>query len=317
MGADLLMEKIRIGTRSSKLALWQAHHIADLLQQGGMETEIVAMETKGDKILNVSLSKIGSKGVFTQELEEMLYSGAVDIAVHSAKDMQSHLPEGLELIAFTEREIPNDVLISFDKNINLADPSQDLIIGTSSTRRKAILRRFYPHLSVVESRGNLQTRMKKLEDGHCHALLLAYAGVHRMEYDQHIARMLPLEEFTPAVGQGSIAIEAASTLAPEKKNKIRALTNHPHTEYCLRAERAFLKTLQGGCSIPVFGIAQLENRQLSLTGGIVSLDGKEMIREVLTALPENAEKLGHEMALKVLGLGGDRILAQIKSELNN
>jgi hydroxymethylbilane synthase len=310
------MEKIRIGTRSSKLALWQANYIADLLQQGGMETELVAMETKGDKIQNVSLSKIGSKGVFTQELEEMLHSGAIDIAVHSAKDMQSQLPEGLEIIAFTEREVPNDVLVSFDKNINLADPTKDLIIGTSSTRRRAVLRRLYPHITLVESRGNLQTRMKKMEDGLCHGLLLAYAGVHRMEYDRYIAKVLPLDEFTPAVGQGSIAIEAASSLAVEKREKIRALTNHAATEYCLRAERAFLKILQGGCSIPVFGMARLEGGQLSLTGGIVSLDGQEMIRETLTNHTEKAEQLGHGMALKVLELGGDRILAEIKKQIN-
>jgi hydroxymethylbilane synthase len=310
------MEKIRIGTRSSKLALWQANHIAALLRQGGMEPELVAMETKGDKIQNVSLSKIGSKGVFTQELEEMLHSGAIDIAVHSAKDMQSQLPEGLEIIAFTNREVPNDVLVSFDKNINLADPTKDLIIGTSSTRRRAVLRRLYPHVTLVESRGNLQTRMKKMEDGLCHGLLLAYAGVHRMEYDRYIAKVLPLDEFTPAVGQGSIAIEAASTLAVEKRAKIRMLTNHADTEYCLRAERAFLKVLQGGCSIPVFGMARLEGGQISLTGGIVSLDGSEMIREILTDHAEKAEQLGHNMALKVLELGGDRILAEIKKQIN-
>ena len=206
--------RIKIGTRKSKLALWQAHHVAGLLENAGVETELVTMETKGDKVLDVSISKIGSKGVFTEELEEKLAQGEVDIAVHSAKDMQSRLPEGFEIIAFSEREKVNDVLVS-DREVQLTDST--LTIGTSSTRRVAMLRHYYRHIRVVDMRGNLQTRIQKMKDGACDALLLAYAGVHRMGYDDMIRQSISIAEFTPAVGQGCMAIESHLQLDPAKK----------------------------------------------------------------------------------------------------
>src|SRR5690554_4482100 len=175
------MKRIRIGTRGSKLALYQANHVAGLLKLKGLDTEIVPIETLGDKILDVSISKIGSKGVFTEEIEEQLRAGHIDIGVHSAKDMPSELPDGFELVAFTERELVNDVLVSLDKNITL--DTNPLVVGTSSNRRLATLKRFYPHVKTVAMRGNLQTRVAKMEAGQCQALLLAYAGVHRMGYD--------------------------------------------------------------------------------------------------------------------------------------
>ncbi len=208
--------RIKIGTRGSKLALWQAYYIENLLQKGGIETEIVIIETKGDKILDRSLSKIGSKGVFTQELEDQLRSGVIDIAVHSAKDLQSELDSDFEIIAFTEREHANDVLVSHNSNLSLTS-GESFTVGTSSTRRIAMIRHFYPHIKTVDMRGNLQTRLRKLEEGHCDALLLAYAGVHRMEYDDKIAEHLSLDEFTPAVGQGSVAVECTVLLSVEKK----------------------------------------------------------------------------------------------------
>ena len=207
---------IRIGTRGSKLALWQAHFVEKKLQDGGLATEIVIIETKGDKILDRALSKIGSKGIFTEELEEQLQNGDIDIAVHSAKDLQSDLGEAFEILAFLERERANDVLISHNTSLSLRQ-KEPFVIGTSSTRRTATLRHFYPHLKTVDMRGNLQTRLRKLEEGHCDALLLAYAGVHRMGYDNQIAEYLSLEEFTPAVGQGSVAIECAVSLPTDKK----------------------------------------------------------------------------------------------------
>ncbi|HCX76253.1 MAG TPA: hydroxymethylbilane synthase, partial [Algoriphagus sp.] len=246
------MRKIKIGTRGSKLALWQAYHVEDLLKKSGLESEIVIIDTKGDQILDVSISKIGSKGVFTQELEDQLLDGRIDIAVHSAKDMQSNLPEGFEIIAFTEREKENDVLLSHKKGINLKDVSQPLVLGTSSTRRVATLKHFYPHVKTVEVRGNLQTRIRKMEEGLCDALLLAFAGVHRMGYDDQIVEELSLEEFTPAVGQGSVAIEVATILDSEIKNQLIQACNHQETSLKLRAERAYLRVLEGGCSIPVF-----------------------------------------------------------------
>lgn len=306
------MEKIKIGTRGSKLALWQAYHIEELLKKGGVESEIITIDTKGDKILDVSIAKIGSKGVFTEEIEEQLAQGTIDIAVHSAKDMQSELPEGFELIAFTKREIVNDVLASHKSGISLKD---NLVVGTSSTRRVALLKRFYPHIKTVAVRGNLQTRIRKMEEGACDALLLAYAGVHRMEYEAMIQERLSLDEFTPAVGQGSVAVEVATSLDPDKKALIKKLVNDEDTASRLHCERAFLKKLQGGCSIPVFGLAELDNNQLTFTGGIVSLDGKEMIKKSISGAKENAEQLGTKLAEAVLEAGGDRILAEIKGQL--
>ncbi len=306
---------IRIGTRGSALALWQAHYIAGLLTKGGLESEIVIIETKGDKILDKSLAKIGSKGVFTAELEEALRRGDIDIAVHSAKDMQSELPEDLEIIAFTEREIVNDVVISFNKEVSLTD-GKPWIVGTSSTRRIAMLKHYHPHIRTVDMRGNLQTRMQKLSDGHCEAILLAYAGVHRMNYDTSIVDKLPLHAFTPAVGQGSVAIESARSLDAERRQLIRQLTNHELTEYCLLAERAYLRRLQGGCSVPIFALATVdEANKLTINGGVISLDGNQMIRKTLESNVLQATDLGYRLAEEVGNAGGFDLLKQIKSQL--
>ncbi|WP_234736720.1 hydroxymethylbilane synthase [Tellurirhabdus bombi] len=305
---------IKIGTRSSRLALWQAYHIQEVLKQGGVDSELVLIETKGDKVLDRSLAKIGSKGVFTQELEDQLRDGTIDIAVHSAKDLQSSLPEDLTIIAFTERERVNDVLVSHDKSLSLTS-GKSFVVGTSSTRRVAMLKHFCPHIKTVDMRGNLQTRLRKLEEGQCDALLLAFAGVHRMEYDDLIAEYLPTSDFTPAVGQGSIAIEAATSLEPEKLALIRRLTNHETTEVCLKAERAFLRRLEGGCSIPVFGLATFADDQVSLTGGIVSLDGTEILRETFSGVSAEAEQLGHSLAEHILAQGGDEILRSVRENL--
>ncbi|MTI39874.1 hydroxymethylbilane synthase [Fulvivirga lutimaris] len=307
------MEKIRIGTRGSKLALWQAYYVEEKLKLAGLDTEIITIETIGDKILDVSIAKIGSKGVFTEEIEAKLLDGTIDIAVHSAKDMQSELPEPFELIAFTEREKVNDVLVSEKADINLED--KDLIIGTSSTRRVAMLKHLYPHIKTVPVRGNLQTRIGKMKDGACDALMLAYAGMFRMGYGDMIRHELPLDQFTPAVGQGSVAIECSTNLDSDKKQAIREALNHELTEYRLLCERAFLRKLQGGCSIPVFGLATLNSDEITFEGGIVSLDGKEIIRKSVTGNKDKAEELGNNLAVEVLEAGGDKILKEIKTEL--
>jgi hydroxymethylbilane synthase len=304
--------QIKIGTRGSKLALWQAYYVQDLLLKGGVESQIVTIETKGDQILDRSLSKIGSKGVFTKELEDQLLKGAVDIAVHSAKDLQSELDPEFEIIAFTERENANDVLVSHNTNLSLKS-GDTFVVGTSSTRRIAILKHFYPHIQTVDMRGNLQTRLRKLDEGQCDALLLAYAGVHRMEYDDKIAEHLLLDEFTPAVGQGSVAIECAISLSPEKKAILKNLLNHKTTETCLLAERAFLKKLQGGCSIPVFGLATLHDSKISIAGGIVSLDGSELVKRTASGSEVSPEELGNSLAEELLKAGADRILKEIRN----
>ncbi|KYG77734.1 porphobilinogen deaminase [Roseivirga spongicola] len=307
--------KVRIGTRGSKLALWQAYHVQDKLETAGIETEIVTIETKGDKILDVSIAKIGSKGVFTEEIEEQLANGTIDIAVHSAKDMQSSLPEGFELIAFMEREEVNDVMVSHKEGVSLEN--DDLVLGTSSTRRIATLRHFYPNIKTVPVRGNLQTRIRKMEEGACDALLLAYAGVHRMGYNEKIKSKLSLEEFIPAVGQGSVTVEVHESLDPAKKLKISGVLDHPETAHCLKAERAFLKTMDGGCSIPVFGLAQLDGEEIQMKGGIISLDGKQRILKEKNGPVHQAEILGSELANEVLSSGGKEILEEIKTRLNN
>ena len=238
-----MKETFRIGTRGSKLALWQAQYVAGLLKKGGSDCEIIPIQTKGDELLEVSISKIGSKGVFTREIEEKLIQGDIDIAVHSAKDLQSELSSGLEIIGFTEREKVNDVLVSH-KDLNPED-LEGIKIGTSSVRRLAFLAKYYPKAKGVQMRGNLQTRINKMMSGDCDVLMLAYAGVNRMGQGDLIKHELPTDVFVPAVGQGSIAVEAHSSLHPTKKVIVKELVNHPHTEKCITEERAFLKTMQG------------------------------------------------------------------------
>lgn len=302
---------IKIGTRGSKLALWQATLVKNNLENYGFEAEIVIIATKGDKILDVSLSKIGSKGVFTQELEDKLFSNEIDIAVHSAKDVQSELPDGLELTAFMQREMANDVVISYDKNFKLEN-NPNLVVGTSSTRRVAFLKAYYPNIQIVDMRGNLQTRFEKLSKKSCNAMLLAYAGVHRMGFENHIVSLLDLSLFVPPVGQGSVAIEAKKDLNPTIKARIRNALNHEQTEKCVQTERSFLKTMQGGCSVPSFAYCVINKNQLSIFGGIISLDGLKKIAFSLSGL--HPEQLGYELARKVLDHGGSEILAQIKKQ---
>jgi hydroxymethylbilane synthase len=301
---------IRIGTRGSKLALWQANHVAELIKPSGYQTLIVPIETKGDKILDVSISKIGSKGVFTEEIEEKLLDGSIDIAVHSAKDLASHLNDELELIAFTEREMANDVVVSLNKNISLKN--ENIRIGTSSTRRVAFLKHFYPQAEAVSIRGNLQTRIEKLKAGHCDALILAYAGLHRMGYDDLIVDKIETSYFVPPVGQGSIAIECHKKLAFEKKEIIEHWVNHRATEDCIRAERAFLKTLEGGCSIPSFGYAWMEGEMLTLKAGIISLDGQRIVKIKRSGPVDEGKELGRGIAIDVLAEGGSDILQEIR-----
>ena len=305
---------VKIGTRASKLALWQAYHVADLLQKAGLSTEIVPIDTKGDQVLDVSISKIGSKGVFTQELEDQLLDGRNSIAVHSAKDMPSKLGDGLELIAFSAREQAQDVLLSTNKGVSLRDAN--LVVGTSSTRRIATLKHFFPQVKTVEVRGNLQTRIRKMEEGHCDALLLAYAGVHRIGYESLLVEHLDLNQFIPAVGQGSIALEASTNLDPSLREAIVRACNDRQTENCLLAERAFLRVLEGGCSIPVFALATLVGNQVHLKGGIVSLDGQQRIVIEVSGPMAEGEQLGEALAKQVLEAGGKTILDQIKSSLH-
>ncbi|MFN2354058.1 MAG: hydroxymethylbilane synthase [Desulfopila sp.] len=308
------MITIKIGTRKSKLAMWQTESVAAALSVRGVKTEITGMETKGDKILDTTIAKIGSKGVFTEELEQQLADGVTDIAVHSAKDMQSSLPDGFELIAFSAREKVNDVLVSEQKEIDLSDSSRPIIIGTSSVRRVALLQHYYPHVTTVDMRGNLQTRIAKMRAGDCDALMLAYAGVERMGYGDMVAYTFPETDFIPPVGQGCIAVEAASTLSAAKKEEVRRSINNEESEICMLAERTFLRKMEGGCSIPGFGLATLNGKELTLTGGLASLDGATVIRHQVKGTPVEAVQLGETVARYVLDNGGKELLAKIREQ---
>lgn len=307
--------KIKIGTRKSKLAMWQANYVKDELSKRGIDVELMPIETKGDKILDVSISKIGSKGVFTEELEQMLENGDIDMAIHSAKDLPSELPSHFEILAFSSREKENDVLISNNKSLKLDNENASFIIGTSSTRRIATLAHYYPKIKTVEIRGNLQTRIKKMHSGHCDALLLAFAGVSRMEYNDLINQELSLDIFTPAVGQGSLAVEIATSLADDKKSKVREILNDQQTELKLKAERAYLRKLKGGCSIPAFANAQIQEDEIILQAGIFSLNGQELVKKTVTGNLSDAESLGEELGEQVLSDGGAEVLEQINKEL--
>ena len=305
---------IHIGTRGSKLALWQANAVADKLQQAGLATELVIISTKGDQVLDKSLDKIGSKGVFTEELEDSLRDGTIDIAVHSAKDVQSTIPADLELVAFMEREKVNDVILSFDPDFKLERDSK-VVIGTSSTRRKALLRKHYPNVTTAESRGNLQTRLKKLEDGQFDALMLAYAGVFRMGYDNLIVHTFPENEFIPAAGQGSVAVECAKNIDASLKEQIKQALDHEETHYCLLAERAFLRTMEGGCSIPSFALAVLKDEHtVQIEGGLISLNGQQFLVETFDAPKSDAEEIGVKLAQTILARGGEQILKDIRAQ---
>ncbi len=304
--------KIRIGTRKSQLALWQTNWVAERLIQAGAEVEIVKMETIGDKVLDTSIAKIGSKGVFTQELEEKITTGEVDIAVHSAKDLQSVLPPQFEIIAFSSREISADVIVGTDPNI-LDKPGS--VIGTSSTRRKAVFKKYFPHLKIKEIRGNLNTRFQKLDAKEYDAIALAYAGVKRLGLEDRIAATLDPEIFVPAVGQGCIAIEASRDLDDDKKEFLRSAVNDDLSEKLLIAERTYLSEMNGGCSIPIFASCMLKNGQLELTGGIIDLDGSREIK--LSVQGTDPISTGRDLFSEVKKKGGLEILKDIRKQLDD
>jgi len=296
------------------LALWQANWIAKRLESVDLECELVPMDTTGDQMLNLPIPEIGSKGVFTAELEQELASGTIDLAVHSAKDLPSELPEEFEIIAYTARELAHDVLVSYQDKLDL---KQSITIGTSSTRRVALFKHYYPGIRMVPVRGNLQTRLKKLKQGGMDALALAYAGIHRLGLAGLIRHSLPKSDFVPAVGQGSMAIEVSKKIETQIKKSIRNCLNDLSTEYCLTTERAFLYTIQGGCSIPAFAHAELTGTTIRVLGGIISLDGQQMAQISLEGPSDQALKLGEKLGQNVLGSGGAKILKEIKSHLDN
>jgi len=300
------MTLLRLGTRKSKLALWQANFVKEKLEALGCEVEIVPIATTGDKILDAPLAKIGGKGLFVKEIENALLAGEIDLAVHSLKDVPITIPEGLTLSAITEREEPYDVLISSNGK-KLEELPSGAVVGTSSLRRQAQIKRRRRDLKVEILRGNVDTRLRKLKEGLYDAIVLAYAGVKRMGLSGEISQVL--EDFIPAVGQGSLAIE---TRAEDGRviNFVKVLN---HEESLLRAvcERAFLRELQGGCQVPIGAYAWIEGDRIKIKGFISDLEGERFLEGYEEGSLQEAEEVGKRLAQRLLREGGEEILKEI------
>lgn len=302
--------KIRIGTRGSALALWQTNHVAKILEDRfGYETEIVKIKTTGDKILDSPLAKIGSKGLFVKEIEVALLEKRVDIAVHSAKDVPTEQPEGLIIAAFLEREDPRDALISKD-GISLEELPPGTVIGTSSLRRRAQLLNFRPDLKLVDVRGNVDTRLRKMSQGQFDAIILAKAGLKRMGHENDITQVIDTSIMLPAVGQGSIAVECRED--DEEMLSVLKEISHYETQVSVVAERALLRFLEGGCQVPIGAFGRVQNGKLVLDGMIASLDGKTLIRGRREGNLEKAEEIGRELGSWLFDNGGKEILEEIR-----
>lgn len=306
---------IKVVSRDSALAMWQTNFVVDSLRKvtDQYEFEIVSLKTKGDKVLDVSLAKIGDKGLFTKELEDGLLSGEMDFAVHSLKDIPTVLPEGLQLSAMLTRHNPADVLIS-EKYDSFDALPQGAKVGTSSLRRKAQLLNKRPDLNIQDLRGNVNTRMRKLKEENFDGIILAAAGVERMEWKESITEELAHDLCLPAVSQGVIAVETRSD-DPEIIALVQ-LIHDKESEICVNAERALLRALEGGCQIPIAGHAHIEGDTVVLDGLVGSIDGKTIIRDQMRGPIELAEEIGKQLAKVLSEKGGKEILEQIRMELN-
>ena len=298
--------KVRIGTRKSKLALWQANYVKEFLEGKGAEVELVKITTTGDRILNSPLAKIGGKGLFVKEIEQALIEGRIDLAVHSLKDVPMILPEGLTLSCITKRESPYDVLISRDGK-KLGELPEGSVVGTSSLRRGVQIKRFRNDLRVEVLRGNVDTRVRKLKEGLYDAIILAHAGVKRMGYEYLITEIL--EGFIPAVGQGSLAIE---TRADDKKiyDLVKELDDEESHRIAL-CERAFLRELEGGCQVPIGAMARVESGKITIRGFISDLEGEKFFEGEESSPYDDPESAGRRLARKLLYMGGRDILKEI------
>ena len=275
-----------------------------------VEITIRVIQTTGDRILDTSLSTIGEKGLFTKEVEEALLDGTVDLAVHSLKDLPTVQPDGLSIAAVTTREKPNDVLIA--KNFGaISEIPRDGRVATGSLRRRSQLLSMRPDLQVVDIRGNVPTRINKFLASDLDAMILAYAGVHRLGLDSHIGGVIPVCEMLPAVGQGALAIETRSE-DERTLNACRTL-NDPESELCAMAERSFLRSLEGGCQVPIAALARISGSEIDLTGFVGSVDGKLSVKEKLAGAVADAEKIGIELADICIEKGAKRILADARA----
>lgn len=319
------MKRVNIGTRGSKLALWQAEWISSEIKKmrPDIEISLVKIKTTGDKILDVPLAKVGGKGLFVKEIEEALLRKEVDLAVHSMKDVPTDFPPGLHLAAICKREDPRDAFISQMKKVssqksgeiifkykNFDDLPHGATVGTSSLRRSCQLLNKRPDLKIVQLRGNLDTRLKKLDEGQFNAIILAAAGVKRLGLEKRITSILPVDVSLPAIGQGAIGIECR--IDDEFINSLLSNLNDRETSICVKTERAFLRRLEGGCQVPIAGYARINDKSVLIMDGLVgSLSGDRLIRGHIEGKPEDCEGLGIELAEDILSRGAREILNEV------
>jgi hydroxymethylbilane synthase len=296
---------LTVGSRGSQLALWQARWIQTRLQSFGIESRLEIIHTTGDKITDVALSKVGTKGLFTKEIEEALLAGSIDLAVHSLKDMPTDLPDGLILAAIPEREDPRDALVGG----RLADLASGARVGTSSLRRAAQLRATRPDLEILDVRGNVDTRLRKLDEGKYDAIVLAAAGLRRLGWDARISELLEPEVMCPAVGQGALAVETRDD-SGEAREICRRL-DHVPTRIAVTAERAVLAALGGGCQVPIGAYATLDGSAIHIRSVVVSPDGSEVIRREASGPVANAAAMGRALGDELLAAGGAKILEAV------
>jgi hydroxymethylbilane synthase len=308
------VKRLRIGTRGSALALWQANHVANLLaQRHGVETELVRIRTAGDHLQSASVAQVnsaigsesGAKGIFIKELEEALLAGAIDLAVHSMKDVPTEIPSGLTFSAITHREDPRDCMISRE-GATLKALAPGARVGTSSLRRQAQLRHHRPDLEAVDLRGNVDTRLKKLDAGEFDAIVLAVAGVNRLGLSSRITQVLNADVMLPAVGQGALGIETRANDAGT--SDLCAALDDAETHACITAERALLHELQGGCQVPLGAWAHLVSAEIHIEAAVFSADGTEFVRRDSRSAPADAAAIGKRLGKILLDAGADKIL---------
>ncbi|MFT6788421.1 MAG: hydroxymethylbilane synthase [Pseudoalteromonas rhizosphaerae] len=301
---------IRIATRKSALALWQAEFVKAQLEHfhAGITVELVPMSTQGDIILDTPLAKIGGKGLFVKELEQAMLDGRADIAVHSMKDVPVDFPEGLALHTICEREDPRDAFVS-NTFANIAQLPQGAIVGTSSLRRQCQIRELRPDLEIRDLRGNVNTRLAKLDDGQYDAIILAAAGLIRLQMRDRIKAFIEPEESLPANGQGAVGIECR--IDDEVTQALLAPLEHNETRIRVNAERAMNRRLEGGCQVPIGAYALVDGEQVHLRGLVGAIDGSEILRAEISGKAIDAEQLGVQLAEQLLALGADKILAEV------
>jgi hydroxymethylbilane synthase len=301
-----------IATRESALALWQAHHVRDRLMalHPGLKVELLGMTTQGDRILDVTLNKIGGKGLFVKELEQALEDGRADLAVHSLKDVPMVLPEGFALAAIGEREDPRDAFVS-NQYKQLSELPPGAVVGTSSLRRESQLRAHYPHLDIQPLRGNVNTRLRKLDEGQYAAIILAAAGLKRLGFADRIAAVLEPEQSLPAAGQGALGFETRA--GREDLQALLAPLHHPETAACVRAEREVSRQLGGSCQVPLGAYAIIRNGALYLRGFVATPDGKTLLHAEAEGSAEDPETLGQQLAHALREQGADAILSALSA----